>query len=114
MALFSLNFYPFQIVGVKQILVKPDGIVGKDRTISNSSETSQTSQSPIHSSSCVSPQNHPNSPTLEESAASNVSIEELPIALAQAAGTSLSDAIKEVGTFTGFFQIWLTLYGGFL
>ncbi|KAL5286450.1 ESRP2 family protein [Megaselia abdita] len=96
-----------QIVGVKQILVKPEGVVSKDRTISNSSETSQTSQSPIHSSSCVSPQNHPHSPTLEESAVSqsNVSIEELPIALAQAAGSSLSDAIKEFDEYLRTLQI---------
>ncbi|XP_020801215.1 RNA-binding protein fusilli isoform X4 [Drosophila serrata] len=90
-----------QIVGTKQILVRPDGYFIKDRTISgssdNSSATNNTASSPplaIGDSSGVSNNGSGNGSTLD-----NGSELILPIAEAQAAGKPLSEAIEEFDAY---------------
>lgn len=92
------SYSHFQIVGTKQILVRPDGYFIKDRTISsssdNSSVTNNTASSPplaIGDANNGSGSTSGNGNSLE-----NGSELILPIAEAQAAGKPLSEAIEEV------------------
>lgn len=96
----NLYFFP-QIVGTKQILVRPDGYFIKDRTISSSSDTSSTtnhtaSSPPLAIGDAVSATNNGtgsgNCNSLDNQNTELV----LPIAEAQAAGKPLSEAIDEV------------------
>nr|NP_524691.1 fusilli, isoform D [Drosophila melanogaster]NP_725481.1 fusilli, isoform E [Drosophila melanogaster]NP_725482.1 fusilli, isoform F [Drosophila melanogaster]Q9BJZ5.1 RecName: Full=RNA-binding protein fusilli [Drosophila melanogaster]AAK15280.1 fusilli [Drosophila melanogaster]AAM70981.1 fusilli, isoform D [Drosophila melanogaster]AAM70982.1 fusilli, isoform E [Drosophila melanogaster]AAM70983.1 fusilli, isoform F [Drosophila melanogaster] len=90
-----------QIVGTKQILVRPDGYFIKDRTISsssdNSSVTNNTASSPplaIGDANNGSGSTSGNGNSLE-----NGSELILPIAEAQAAGKPLSEAIEEFDAY---------------
>ncbi|XP_039148124.1 RNA-binding protein fusilli isoform X2 [Drosophila simulans] len=90
-----------QIVGTKQILVRPDGYFIKDRTISgssdNSSVTNNTASSPplaIGDANNGSGSTSGNGSSLE-----NGSELILPIAEAQAAGKPLSEAIEEFDAY---------------
>ncbi|XP_052843010.1 RNA-binding protein fusilli isoform X4 [Drosophila gunungcola] len=90
-----------QIVGTKQILVRPDGYFIKDRTISsssdNSSVTNNTASSPplaIGDSNNGSGSGSGNGSTVD-----NGSELILPIAEAQAAGKPLSEAIEEFDAY---------------
>ncbi|XP_016985347.1 RNA-binding protein fusilli isoform X2 [Drosophila rhopaloa] len=90
-----------QIVGTKQILVRPDGYFIKDRTISsssdNSSVTNNTASSPplaIGDSNNGSGAGSGNGSTVD-----NGSELILPIAEAQAAGKPLSEAIEEFDAY---------------
>ncbi|XP_017033383.1 RNA-binding protein fusilli isoform X4 [Drosophila kikkawai] len=94
-----------QIVGTKQILVRPDGYFIKDRTISgssdNSSATNNTASSPplaIGDSSAVS-NNGSGTGSGNGNSLDNGSELILPIAEAQAAGKPLSEAIEEFDAY---------------
>ncbi|KAH8253918.1 hypothetical protein KR032_007608 [Drosophila birchii] len=94
-----------QIVGTKQILVRPDGYFIKDRTISGSSDnsnaTNNTASSPplaIGDSSGAS-NNGSGSGSGNGSTLDNGSELILPIAEAQAAGKPLSEAIEEFDAY---------------
>ncbi|XP_039484476.1 RNA-binding protein fusilli isoform X3 [Drosophila santomea] len=90
-----------QIVGTKQILVRPDGYFIKDRTISsssdNSSVTNNTASSPPLAIGDAS--NGTGSTTGNGSSLENGSELILPIAEAQAAGKPLSEAIEEFDAY---------------
>ncbi|XP_055853790.1 RNA-binding protein fusilli isoform X2 [Episyrphus balteatus] len=92
-----------QIVGVKQILVRPIGQFGKDRSLSTSSDTSNTTTAATNTATTPTTTTNaityvPTSPLLGD-VPQNVNgpptSADLPIAIAQAAGKPLSEAIKE-------------------
>lgn len=100
-----------QIVGVKQILVRPIGQFGKDRSLSSSSDTSNTTNSTTATQITTNTTGTPTTPTTTNAIAyvptspllgdvpQNVNgpptSADLPIAIAQAAGKPLCEAIKE-------------------
>ncbi|XP_032572358.1 RNA-binding protein fusilli isoform X4 [Drosophila sechellia] len=83
-----------QIVGTKQILVRPDGYFIKDRTISGSSDNSSVTNNTASSPPLAIGDANNGSGSLE-----NGSELILPIAEAQAAGKPLSEAIEEFDAY---------------
>ncbi|XP_070135336.1 RNA-binding protein fusilli isoform X2 [Drosophila bipectinata] len=86
-----------QIVGTKQILVRPDGYFIKDRTISSSSDTSSTTNNTASSPPLAigDATNNGSGSSLDNNNTELV----LPIAEAQAAGKPLSEAIEEFDAY---------------
>ncbi|KAH8320397.1 hypothetical protein KR067_002087 [Drosophila pandora] len=93
-----------QIVGTKQILVRPDGYFIKDRTISSSSDTSSTtnhtaSSPPLAIGDAASASNNGTGSGNCSSLDNHNTELVLPIAEAQAAGKPLSEAIDEFDAY---------------
>ncbi|KRK00290.1 uncharacterized protein Dyak_GE14142, isoform F [Drosophila yakuba] len=90
-----------QIVGTKQILVRPDGYFIKDRTISSSSDNSSVTNNTASSPPLAigDANNGTGSTTGNGSSLENGSELILPIAEAQAAGKPLSEAIEEFDAY---------------